>query len=500
MQYSLFTLYNLDKTLSLHSINQQIEHKHESKMSFLCSASYCRLTKVWGQGFRIYNSDGTVMQFSLRTDSIVFYDGIGSDQDFGPFTSVNQCIAGTWYKSKYETVTFNEDGTTDYIAGATYRFLPYQGSIIIYNPSGAPVNILKVHDLANDKMIVSTLGSESFKVWSTSRPIQFVTDIILSDAYLRLQPDDTKRITANIFPNDADNPDVSWKSSNESVAMVIDNGLVVALADGSCTISCLATDGSGVYAECYVKVGNNSQSDSTSLTCSQAVELTSKLPDGTTSAEVYTVTGYITEVVGSVSRNQQTFWMADTKDGGKVFEAYWANLPEGVSEFKVGMKVEIFGKLYKYVTSVGSVFSEMKNATVVILENVNDEPTPVPGGDKVTELVNGGFEEWSSDSVATGWKSASTASNATTSKSTDAHSGNLACKIHYSETTNKRLATQEITLKAGTYSFSFYAKASTTEPCQSRCGFVPVNADNAVGTYKYGDYVNNVSSMKYNCL
>ena len=59
-----------------------------------------------------------------------------------------------------------------------------------------------------------------------------------------------------------------------------------------------------------------------------------------------------------------------------------------------------------------------------------------------------------------------------------------------SETTNRRLATQEITLKAGTYSFSFYAKASTTEPCQSRCGFVPVNADNAVGTYKYGDYVN----------
>jgi hypothetical protein len=66
------------------------------------------------------------------------------------------------------------------------------------------------------------------------------------------------------------------------------------------------------------------------------VELTNALADGATSTETYSVTGYITEVVGSVSRNQQTFWMADTKNGGRVFEAYWANLPEGVTEFKAG--------------------------------------------------------------------------------------------------------------------------------------------------------------------
>ena len=59
---------------------------------------------AWGQGFRVYQSDGTVLQFSLRTDSIVFYDGIGTDVDFGPFTSVNQCIAGTWYKNDHKAI------------------------------------------------------------------------------------------------------------------------------------------------------------------------------------------------------------------------------------------------------------------------------------------------------------------------------------------------------------------------------------------------------------
>ena len=117
------------------------------------------------------------------------------------------------------------------------------------------------------------------------------------------------------------------------------------------------------------------------VTCAEAVNLTNALEDGATSAEVYSVTGYITEVVGTVSRNQQTFWMADTKDGGKVFEAYYANLPGGVSEFKAGMKVKITGNLMKYVKD-GKVTPEIKNATVVILEDGGSTPTPT--GTEVT--------------------------------------------------------------------------------------------------------------------
>ena len=123
------------------------------------------LQTAWGQGFRVYKSDGTFAQYSLRTDSIVFYDGIGSEEDFGPFTPVNQCIAGTWYKTKSETVTFNEDGTTDYMEGATYEFMPYQGTIVINNDSGMPVSILKVHKLTSEMLVMSTLGDDEFSVW-----------------------------------------------------------------------------------------------------------------------------------------------------------------------------------------------------------------------------------------------------------------------------------------------------------------------------------------------
>ena len=114
--------------------------------------------------------------------------------------------------------------------------------------------------------------------------------------------------------------------------------------------------------------GSGEQTEGTPVTCAQAVELTNALADGATSTETYTITGYITEVVGNVSKNQQTFWMADEKDGGKVFEAYWADLPEGVTAFVKGSKVKITGQLIKYVAKDGTVTPEIKNATVVILE------------------------------------------------------------------------------------------------------------------------------------
>ena len=348
----------------------------------------------------------------------------------------------------------------------------------------------------------------------------------------------------------------------------------------------------------------------TEITCAEAVQLTNALADGATSSETYTITGYITEVIGDVSRNQQTFWMADTKDGGRVFEAYWANLPEGMTAFTAGTKVKITGQLTKYVASSNQVTPEIKNATVVILEDdggsqgggepqgdiqhitvaeflakadvnttyeltgtvaniVNttygnfdlvedgasiyiyglldlngdarkfaelgieegdivtltgkymlyndkaeisnaqlvsfqkgegggrddDDPTPQPGGDIVSDLVNGDFESWDNASQPTGWKSASSASNATLSQSGEAHGGSYSCMIAAPGTTNKRLATQEMTLDAGSYTFSFYAKATTSDVCQSRAGYVPVGDDGKVGTYYYGGYtdINNNS-------
>lgn len=112
------------------------------------------------------------------------------------------------------------------------------------------------------------------------------------------------------------------------------------------------------------------------ITCAKAVELCNALADNASSAETYAVTGYITDVFGEPSRNQQSFWIADTKDGGKVFNAFYANLPEGVEKFVVGSKVTITGKLLKYVKADGTVTPEIKNADVTIHEVGGGDETP----------------------------------------------------------------------------------------------------------------------------
>ena len=216
------------------------------------------LQTAWAQGFRVYESDGMVSQFSLRTDSIVFYEDIGGDVDvnYDPFTPVNRCIVGTWWKSKYESVTFNEDGTTDYMGGATYKFFPYQGNIVIYNASDAPVNYFKVLELRRERMIVSSPDGSNISIWSRTMPVYLVKTIELSETSITLQPDETKTLTATVLPEDADNKEVIWESNNEEVAEVNKNGRIIANGIGTCVITCRATDGSGVKAECAVTVSD----------------------------------------------------------------------------------------------------------------------------------------------------------------------------------------------------------------------------------------------------
>ena len=84
--------------------------------------------------------------------------------------------------------------------------------------------------------------------------ITYVTDITLSDFTANLLVDATKTLTATITPATASNTDVIWSSSNESIATVSSDGTITAIAEGSCTITCTAADGSGITSTCDVTV------------------------------------------------------------------------------------------------------------------------------------------------------------------------------------------------------------------------------------------------------
>lgn len=106
-----------------------------------------------------------------------------------------------------------------------------------------------------------------------------VTKIELNFSSLTLAPDRTKQLTATVEPEDASNKAVTWTSSDASVATVSTDGLVTTVAEATCTITCSAKDGSGVKAECQVKVSSTGFDCSGKINGHPYVDL--GLPSGT---------------------------------------------------------------------------------------------------------------------------------------------------------------------------------------------------------------------------
>ncbi|MCQ2345926.1 MAG: hypothetical protein MJZ82_04090 [Paludibacteraceae bacterium] len=104
------------------------------------------------------------------------------------------------------------------------------------------------------------------------------------------------------------------------------------------------------------------------ITCAQAADYAlNTLAEGTTADFSVTVIGYVTSTDGVVSKGQQVFWMSDEKGSTKTLQAYWANLPDGITPIPVDAKVALTGKLMNFSGKT----AEIKNGDIVILEGGN---------------------------------------------------------------------------------------------------------------------------------
>ena len=81
-----------------------------------------------------------------------------------------------------------------------------------------------------------------------------VSSITLNETSITLNEGASMQLSATISPNNATNKNVTWNSSDTSVATVSNSGLVTAKAAGSATITCKAADSSGEQATCSVTV------------------------------------------------------------------------------------------------------------------------------------------------------------------------------------------------------------------------------------------------------
>lgn len=81
-----------------------------------------------------------------------------------------------------------------------------------------------------------------------------VSNITISQTEITLKPDDTLQLEATVYPTEAANKSVIWKSSNEDVVIVTDEGFVLAVAEGEADVTVASAENSEIKAVCHIKV------------------------------------------------------------------------------------------------------------------------------------------------------------------------------------------------------------------------------------------------------
>lgn len=164
-----------------------------------------------------------------------------------------------------------------------------KGGLIYVNLPGNGVGVIYTYDLALDKycptdykladdipttsdILATSVGGLLYAMYTVetdgvysvkllSIPIEsvlvYVSSITLSGNATELEPGKTMELIASIAPENAENKNISWISSDSSFASVDETGNVTALEAGvgkTVTITAIANDGSGVKAEYIVTI------------------------------------------------------------------------------------------------------------------------------------------------------------------------------------------------------------------------------------------------------
>ena len=197
--------------------------------------SYANTTVIYGvpgtyaetwadeNGFRFVAHEVTATGASLNKTTLTLHKG-ASEALILSVTPADSTDAITWKSSNTSVVTVTDMG------------------------------VLKAVDNGTATIKVNVGGfTASCKV----TVVQPVTSVSLRDPIVYLEALESFQLNATVRPNNADNQEIIWSSSDDRIVSVDENGLITGLTKGTVTITATAADGSGCSDSCTVTVNNS---------------------------------------------------------------------------------------------------------------------------------------------------------------------------------------------------------------------------------------------------
>ena len=349
--------------------------------------------------------------------------------DFSTQGYVNQTAMNTVQVNDDVTITFAGGGNNNvpkyYTNGTAVRMYP-KNSFTVTTTTGKLTKIVITFGSSDGTLsIASNVGSYASGTWTgeaTSATLTLDPSATSGNRRIKAIAVTYGEVSADYVVEPSISGDLDFIESTE-VSIAAGEGLKVYYTlDGTdptnaspeytapfevketTTVKAIAYNGENASA-----VASKTFTKATQVTCAEAKEIALKVSGNNVPTELtYVVKGYVTNVVSGLSSGKQTFWIADTKDGGKVFEAYYCFISKAAV---VGDYVQLFGKLTKYNTTpemadgqATIIPAPVVNHTVTVTANAEGENVVTGGGEykegeEVTVTASEDLEGW----VFIGW-------------------------------------------------------------------------------------------------
>ena len=247
------------------------------------------------------------------------------------------------------------------------------------------------------------------QVWISSVVITYsnseieTTSISLEDVEVRVGKTAKVKVTAN------GTSALTWSVADPNIATVAD-GVITGVAEGTTTVTAKVSESLSATANVTVLGAYQFPAEGSEITCAQVQEMAQEMTAADTTV-TYTVVGYVIEA-GNVSRNQQTLWLDDTKEGTKVFQSWWGNCPMNDQnqpiQFAKGDKVKVTGRIFLFQGNAAN--PEINNGTVVGVEGgtpyVEEVLTPSEAAELVKDFTwtdNNNYQKTDKAYTIEGW-------------------------------------------------------------------------------------------------